>query len=124
MKVGTIKKILKEDLAKFGKLEAWVEPFISTLNGFIEPVVRTLSNNLTFADNFACKVIEQKFTSGTAAEVSVPAGRRVYGILPVEALNKEITSYKFTRKVNGNISITLTWTGGGDAVCRVVILLE
>jgi hypothetical protein len=124
VKISVIQKIVKEDLAKFGKLEAWVEPLLESINEGIEAFASALNGRLTFLDNFHQKTVEITFTSGTEKEIAIPANKRVVGVLVLEALNKIITEHGFTRKTNGNIGITISWTGGGDATCRVVILFQ
>jgi hypothetical protein len=124
MILGTIRRILREDLARSGELPKWIEPFLSPLNEFIEKVVLALTGRLTFKDNFRCKVYTGKFASGTPKEVSVPVGARVFGILAVEVLDQVITGYGFDRKANGNLSVTITHDGSGEIQSSVVILLE
>lgn len=124
MKFNAVQKITKEDLAKFGQLPTWMDAFLGTLNPFLEIVVRSLRSGLSFTDNFDCKQVELKFTSGTEKRLGMPAGRRVIGIQVLEVLEKTVTGYGFSRKTNGDLGVTITWTGGGDADARVIIFFQ
>lgn len=124
MILGTIRRILKEDLARSGELPKWIEPFLSPLNEFIEKVVLALTGRLTFKDNFRCKTYVGKFASGIEKEVSILPGARVSGIMVIEALGQIITGYGFDRKTSGNIGVTVTHDGSGEIQCNIIIFLE
>jgi hypothetical protein len=120
---SVIRRISREDLAKRGEVPAWIDELLQPLNDFMDQTVSTLRGGITFS-NISHKEVKFRFTSGTESQFSVPSNRRVAGIQVVEALNKTITGYGFTRKSNGNIGITVKFDGGGDADCNVKILLE
>ena len=128
MKLGLLKRIPKEQLAKSGEVPPWLDGLLDPLNEFIEKVGLALQSRLTFGDNFLCKVVTQKFTSAVAGEVNPRASGqenlRVAGVLALDVSGEEITKLKWARKTNGNIDVTLTFTSGGEATCRILILLE
>lgn len=125
MRLPVIRRILKEDLARSGEeLPKWLDSLLEPLNEALDQIVLSIRNNLTLRDNMNTKEFEGTFTSGTAQEVSITSKSRPIGVLVVDAAGKTVTGYGFTRLVNGNISVTLTFSGGGSAKCKIYILLE
>ncbi len=78
MRLGTIKRISKEDMARKGDVPAWIDPMLETLNEFIEKITQALNGNLTFADNFLCKEVEQEFTDATELILSPAKINRLF----------------------------------------------
>lgn len=124
MILGTVRRILKEDLARSGEVPGWVDALLSPMNEFIEKVTTAISGRLTFRDNIRCKVYSEKFSSGVAKEISIPAKSRVSGVIAIDAFGQVITGYGFVRKSNGNIDMTFTHDGSDAVTCTVIILLE
>ncbi len=129
MKLGTLRKVLKEDLAKAGDpMPKWMDPFLGPINEFIEKIGQALQNRLTFADNFYAKEIVLAFDSGKALEVNAKAAfsgnARVYGVLLVSSSGQIVSNYVWSQKDNGNISVTITFATAGSAKCELLLLLR
>jgi hypothetical protein len=128
MKLGTIKRISKEDMSKKGQVPGWMDPLLETLNEFIEKVSQALNGNLTFEDNFLCKVVEQEFTHATALTLSPrPEGRtglRAYGVIPISTSGEELDSLTWSNLDTGNISVTIGFGSSTSAKCKLLILLR
>jgi len=120
MKLGTLKKILREDLK--GDADAKINALVDVLNPFIETVVNALQSRLSMDDNFDCKVVSQSFTSGTSQKLS-SGNRRVLGAIPVYCGGKSLSSWKLARLADGGTELTLTFSEAGSAVCKVYLLL-
>lgn len=125
MKIGIVKTIKKEELSKAGEIPPWVDVLLENLNPFIENVGRALQSNLNFADNFSAKEKKLKFESGTEKLLNPESEKlRVSAVIPMSAGGKEVTAFRWVQKTDGNIGITFTFTGGGEAVCELLILLR
>lgn len=128
MKISTLKRFDKNDL-KGGELPGWIDPFLGVLNNFMDIIVTALSGRITFRDNMLGTVVENlEFTSGTAKVVNpqpTQAGRFfVTGVLLMDAGGKTVTGFGWSRRTDGNITVTATFSGGGSAKCRLHIHLE
>ena len=120
MKIPVVKRIQKEDLERAGeKLPAWLEPMLTTLNQFIDPVVTALNGRLSTRDNFLVKIIEQSFTSATELAINPLSQSKVQAVFVEYAGGKTLSGLKWVYKDNGSIGITLTFSEGGTATCRV-----
>lgn len=128
MKLGLIRRISKEDMARHGDIPKWVDPMLDTLNEFIEKITTALNGNLTFADNFLCKEYSQDFQSGTAYTVNPQIdGRtqlRPYGVLVVDTNGATIDKVLWTKLATGSISVTLTFSAATTNKCTILILLR
>jgi hypothetical protein len=137
MRLGVIKKILKEDLGAGGQqLPPWLDPFMGALNTFIDQVVSALQGRLTFADNFSSKSMTQEMTHGVALavnpQVSTQQTLRPLGLLCLGASEGYlIDSFGYTRNQNGSFGITVRFlnsdgtavSAGTTAKVDLVILL-
>lgn len=129
MKLGVVRRIVKEDLAKAGEqIPKWVDALLGPLNEFIEKVGLALQNRLTFSDNFLCKVIALDLTSDVEQEINpatdFSANARVYGVLIVSSDNKAIAHHRWAQKTNGNIGVTVTFVSASSATCTLILLLR
>lgn len=129
MKLGGIKRISKEDLAKKDKnLPEWIDSLLEQLNPFIEQVTVALNGNLTFEDNFQAKVVEQEFTHAAELIVSPKldgrTGLRAYGIIPISTSGEALDSLQWRLLDNGNVGITFGFGSSVTAKCKVLILLR
>jgi hypothetical protein len=126
MKLGVINRITRESLGN-ADLPKWMDPFLTSLNQFIEQVGKALLGNLTFEDNFLCKVVVQEFTNGVAAEVnpkrSTTDTLRAIGVIPIYAAGETIDKFGWSRKDNGNIEVVCNFGTGPTAKCTMIILL-
>jgi hypothetical protein len=131
MKLGTIKRISKDDLARSGDdLPKWIDALLDPLNQAIEKFTLALSGGLTFDDNFSSKRVSLTFTHATEQLVNpFPQGSRklrVIGVLPVSCGNESIDAFKWVVKTDGSIGVTFQFDGGTSAtqaVCSIIILL-
>jgi hypothetical protein len=128
MKLGLLKRIPKEQLAKSGDLPKWIDALLDPLNEFIEKVGLALQARLTFEDNFLCKVAEQKIVDGLATEINpyrdaTQKNLKVIGVMVLSSGSLLVESFGWVRKTNGNIDVTINYASGTEALCRLLILL-
>lgn len=131
MKLGTIKRISKDDLARTGdELPKWLDAFLDPLNQAIEKFALALSNGVTFDDNFLCKRTKLTFTHGVEQLINpFPTGSRnlsVIGVFPISSGNEAIDKFKWVSKTDGSIGVTFQFDGGTSAtqaICSIIILL-
>jgi hypothetical protein len=129
MKLGVLRRILKDDLAKSGEIPSWMDSLLQPLNEFIEKVGLALQGRLTFADNFLCKVITQSFSSGASYSLStaLAAGAssfKVVGVLLLDGGGGTVDKFKWARNSDGkSVQVTITFSDVPSATCSVVILL-
>jgi hypothetical protein len=129
MKLGIIRRIPKEDLAKLDKdIPKWVDGLLSPLNDFIEKVGLALQNRLDFENNFLGKALTVTLTHDVETIVNPfpSSGRgnlRVIGVVPVTTGEVFITGFKWTPKDSGNIGITVKLSGATEASIKFHIHL-
>lgn len=123
MKLGVIKTIVREELSKFGELPGWINPFLQTLNQFINAAGKALAGNLSFEDNFLCKVKTLDFTSGTEQPINPDTKLRVIGVIPTACSGLVIDKFGWVLKSDGTIGVTFNFASGTTAKCTVIILL-
>lgn len=124
MKLGVVKTIQKEELSKFGELPGWVDPLLTALNSFIEQTGKALQGNLTFADNFLTRGKQLRFQSGAEQVLNPEAGNlRVYGVIPLSSELK-VEGFGWQHRGEGKIAVTFDFTGGGQSICEILILLR
>jgi hypothetical protein len=129
MKLGTLRRVLKEDLAKASSdLPKWLDSLLSPINEFIEKVGQALQNRLTFSDNFFAKEVTLNFATGVEQEVNAKAAfsgnSRVYGVLLLSSAGSTVSNYVWSQKTNGNIAVTITFATATDADCMLLLLLR
>lgn len=128
MILGVIKRISKDDMAKFEKLPGWIDALLNPLNDFIEKVGLALQNRLTFRDNFLGKISTAHLTHGVELEINPYPGTRgslrVIGVIPLSTGGLYIDAFKWTAKQNGNIGVTVNFLGGTEADIKLQIHLE
>jgi len=128
MKLGLLKRIPKEQLAKAGKLPDWIDALLAPLNEFIEKVGIALQGKLTFDDNFLCKPVFQSFDSGVEKEINpYNEGQQtlsVDGVILLSSGTKRVSEFGWYRKTNRNIAVTIAFAGGGSADCKILVLLK
>lgn len=122
MKIGVIRRILKEDLAKAdNSLPAWLDAMLYPLNQFITVVSQALSNNLTLKDNFFGRETTQAFTHGVELQIDPQVKTKVKGIFiqSIDASSADtatlISSWGWVTKSNGKIGITFNFLNGTSA---------
>jgi hypothetical protein len=128
MKLGIIKRILKDDLARSGELPPWLDAFLQPLNDFIEKVGSALQNRLTFADNFLCKIVSQSFNSGVEYQITPNltggnASLKVIAVLVLDAGGGTVDKFRWSRKSSGNIGVTITFSDVASSTCSIILLL-
>lgn len=128
MILGVIKRIAKEDMAKFGQIPNWIDALLNPLNDFIEKTGLALQNRLTFKDNFLGKVVSTEFTHDTELEINPYPSTRgslsVAGVIPVSTGELSIDAFKWVKKQNGNIGVTVKFVTGTSATLKLFIFLE
>ena len=128
MRLSSIKRISKEDMARQGEVPKWVDPMLDTLNDFIEKVTVAINGNLSFPDNFLCKEIEQEFEDGVELEINTKldgrAQLRAYGVLPESTGGVELDALQWRILPSGNIAVTMIFGTSTKATCRILILLR
>jgi len=124
MKLGIIKQIIKEELAKYEKLPPWMDPFLSTLNQFISNVGTALNGNLDFENNFRCKVKTISLTHGVAQIINPESPKlRVTGAVCFNANGKIIDKQGWRPLDNGNIEFTIYFDSAATSDCKIIIFL-
>lgn len=128
MKIGIIKKISKDDFPDRSNLPAWIDPFLGTINDFIQTVATALEGRLSIEDNFAMRKVALTLTSGQKQKINIQVGSKspgkVVGMLPVYAGGKTIAGTKMTHETDGSIGVTLTFSEGGTSACLVYLLYQ
>lgn len=124
MKIGVIKTIIKEELTRFGDVPKWMDAFLFPINQFINQVGTALKGNLTFDDNFLCKSKTIKFTSGVELEINPDSNLKVRGVLLLNFEGKNVDKFSWRDKQNNQIGVTITFDGGGSALCEILILFK
>ncbi len=128
MKLGLIRRISKEDMARYGDVPKWMDPLLDTLNTFIERVATALNGNLAFPDNVLCKEFSQNFTSATAYTINPHLDGRpqanAYGVLVIDTNGAEVTKFLWSKLASGNISVTITFSAATTNKCTLLILLR
>lgn len=133
MILSTVRRILKEDLAKTGEIPAWVDALLTPLNQFVDLVTLAFRNNLNFKDNFACKQLSLSFVHNTETTVSPGTNQQVIGVFPISSdvtglttpKDAQITGFGWYRKQNNQLSVTVNFAGGSSTTrkCTIVVLL-
>lgn len=126
MRLGTIKRISKEDMSRKGEVPAWMDPMLETLNEFIEKITQAVNGNLTFADNFLAKEYYEEFTDATTQVVNPRIDGRsqltVTGVIPIDTNGVEVNGFKWARLDSGNIEVTFSFASAVTTKCRLLIL--
>lgn len=127
MKLGLIRRIDKGDLSRAGDVPKWIDPLLDTLNPFIEKVGLALQNRLTFVDNGLGKEYSGQFTTDVEKEINprLPGQQtlRVQAVYPLTTGELFITGFKWVQKDNGNIGVTIKFSGGTEATVKLRIEL-
>lgn len=123
MKIGTIKVIVREELSKFGELPKWIDPFLQTMNKFINDVGLALKGNLTFKDNFLCVTKQIKLTHGVEQEINPQTKFKIYGVICLNANGLIIDKFGWRSLSNGNIGLTIYYHAGTESLCDIIIFL-
>jgi hypothetical protein len=121
MRLGVIRRILKEDLDKIEATPEWVGALLEPLNEFITKTSQALTNNLGFTDNFAGKSYTAKFTHAVELSINPQVKTRITGVIPLSvdtwgtdgagALPTLISKWGWVQKANGNIGLTFHFYG-------------
>lgn len=112
MKIGVIKKIVKDDLGAGGQqLPGWLDPFLSVLNNFIDQVVSAIQGRLTFEDNLLCKKVSGlSLTHATPLTINpqreVTGRNRILGLIFTNTSGYLLDSYGYSVTQSGQMSVT------------------
>ncbi len=128
MKLGVIKRILKEDLAHGGEMPHWIDLLLQPLNEFIEKVGLALQNRLTFSENFLCKTVTQSFDSGVTYQLNPKltasqATLHVVGVMLMDPGGGTVDKWFWNRNSNGNINVAITYSDVATAKATIYIFL-
>lgn len=115
MRLGSIRKILMEDLKKSGddtdkKFQVILEP----LNQFIDSVSAGFQNALNLSENISGKIVTVSIVHNTALEINPGViVSRVQGVVVLNPGGQMITGFKWIKNPNGGtITVTLKYDGG------------
>lgn len=124
MKLGIIKNIVREELARFEKLPSWMDSFLQTMNQFISNVGTALNGNLDFANNFRCTVKVISLTHGVEQEINPQNPKlRVVGVACFNANSKIIDKFGWRQLTNGNIGVTIYFDTSATSDCEIIMFL-
>lgn len=127
MKLGIIKTIIREELARFEKLPPWMDSFLQTLNQFISNVGTALNGNLDFRNNFLCTVKSITLTHGVEQQINPNNTKlRVIGVACFNAGGKIVDKFGWVALSNGNIGVTIYFDGGTsstESTCELILFL-
>jgi hypothetical protein len=132
MKVSLIRRILREDLNTKEALPDWVDSLLKYVNQNMEVLGKALQGNITFADNYSCKITTLTFTHNTEIIVGVDTTRKVVGLIPVLSTSSSdssttsanvITGYRITPKGNGTAGVTINFQGAGSVSASVTVII-
>lgn len=124
MRLSLIKTLNRQDLQSKGDLPAWIDPFLQTLNSFIQPVAQALQGRLTFSDNHLGVEVAYLLTHSTELSINPhQGGLKVKGVTLVDASGQIVTGFGWNRKSNGNIGVTALFQSGAgtSATCLLQI---
>lgn len=124
MKLETIKTIVKEELAKYEKLPGWMDPFLQTLNQFMNNVGTAVNGNLDFKNNFRCTVKTLELNHGVEQEINPQNKARVNGVACFNANGLGVDKFKWRYLNNGNIAVTIHFDGGTKSTCDITIFFQ
>jgi hypothetical protein len=124
MKLGIIKNIIREELARFEKLPTWMDSFLQTINQFISNVGTALNGNLDFESNFRCTVKVISLTHGVEQEINPQNPKlRVIGVACFNANGKIIDKFGWRQLTNGNIGVTIYFDSSATSDCNIIMFL-
>lgn len=122
MILGVIRRILKEDLSRSGEVPSWLDALLEPLNQFIDQVGVALQKNLTFRDNFACKVTTQTFTHAVEATINPQSKQKVTGVIPLSGGEELIDAFGWRILSDGQIGVTVRFVDtSASADCSVIL---
>lgn len=128
MKLGVVKTISKEELARAGELPKWIDALLDPLNQFIEKAGSALQGRLTFRDNSKGKESTQKLVHNVEKEINpFPPGTksgRIIGVFPIDTNGEMWTGFSWSRKASGNISVKILFNAAGSTEADVVLRIE
>lgn len=129
MKLGVLRRISKEDLARADKeLPKFIDALLNPLNEFIEKIGQSLQGRLTFDDNFLCKPMSVELVSGTEKILNPFAdgqrNLRVRGVLIVASGGAQIDKHGWSQKDDGSIGVTVDFVSATSATCEMIVLLK
>lgn len=124
MNLSVIRRILREDLNKAGTLPSWIDALLSPLNEFIDKVTTALRQNLTLQENIAGKFFQATFTDGVALKIaSGTTTLKVVGVWPLAFGTQTMTSFAWSRQVDGNISVKFGFASvGASDACTIFLI--
>jgi hypothetical protein len=111
MKLGVLTRIDASDIKKAEDSPGWLNLLIDPLNQIIENIVKAMSNNLTFVDNFSCVQVSVKIQNAVEFVVTPQTPRKVLTVLLLEANGYQVSSFGWTRKADGKIGLTASFIG-------------
>ena len=122
MIIPTLRRIVKDDLAKQGQLPPWIDGLLSPLNEFMDRLTLALRQNLDFANNFSGQMVTQKLTHGVTQNITTSAKLQVIGVIPLYFSDLSMDSFGWVRKQNGVIGVTITYKNGTAATAANVTM--
>lgn len=132
MKLPSFNSLNEDEFANKGDLPSWFRPLLQFINNFIYPVSTALTSNLTFQDNFLCKIVTLQLTSQVDTKISVDSRYKVIGGFPVlstgsndstAATQNTIAGFRVTPLGNGQANIMADFSTGGSSTATITFIL-
>lgn len=124
MKLGVLTRIDASDIKKADDSPSWLNLLVDPLNQIVENIVKSLSNNLTFTDNFSCVQSTVRIQNLVEFSIAPQTPRKVLTVLLIEAGGRQVSSFGWTRKPDGKIGVTAGFVGApsGDIEATFLFL--
>lgn len=122
MNLGVVRRILRDDLSRFGALPAWVDALLSPMNDFIDKTTTLSRNNVTLQDNIAGKLFTTTFTDAVPLKVATGSSLKVIGVIPLAFGAQTLTSFQWSRNQDGTVNVTFGFaTASASDTCTIYI---
>lgn len=128
MKIPAIKNLDRQSLAGASELPSWIDPFLSVLNQFLNPVVTALMNRLSFADNFDGNELTYTFIHNVQVALNPmrqgSQPRKIKGVSLIDASGQVVTGFGWVRNANNTIGVTVQFSAGGSTSSQCVLQVQ
>lgn len=123
MKLGVLTRVDSSDIKKAEDSPSWLNLLVDPINQILENIVKALSNNLTFVDNFSCVQVTVGIQDATEFVITPQTSRKVLTVLVLESGGNRVDSFGWTRKPDGKIGVTVDFVGAVTGTVSTTFLI-